>query len=195
MALQNYRDISPPSSDVGAGFQYEFYCSRCARKWKSEFRPYRMGQISGILARFAFLIGGSGVKTAGRTTGTVSDMGSRGAKQKALEDAMAQAEKLYVTCPVCRHGVCKDCFDADADCCLSCVEKEKKKAADAERRAEQDAAQVRANSCPNCSTPNAGGRFCAECGFDMASTHKTCPACGAMMTRQSRFCTDCGHSF
>ncbi|MGH8796605.1 MAG: double zinc ribbon domain-containing protein, partial [Caldimonas sp.] len=49
--------------------------------------------------------------------------------------------------------------------------------------------------CPNCQTPSQGGRFCHECGFDMASTHKSCPGCGATMARQARFCTDCGHGF
>ena len=50
-------------------------------------------------------------------------------------------------------------------------------------------------ACPNCQTPSQGGRFCHECGFDMASTHKSCPACGVTMMRQARFCTDCGHAF
>jgi predicted amidophosphoribosyltransferase len=40
-----------------------------------------------------------------------------------------------------------------------------------------------------------GGRFCAECGFDMASTHKSCPGCGTMCARAARFCPDCGHGF
>ena len=50
-------------------------------------------------------------------------------------------------------------------------------------------------NCPNCQTPSQGGRFCHECGFDMASTHKSCPGCGSVMPRAARFCTDCGHGF
>jgi membrane protease subunit (stomatin/prohibitin family) len=55
--------------------------------------------------------------------------------------------------------------------------------------------QASSSACPNCRTPSSGGRFCGECGFDMASTHKSCPGCGTMVLRQARFCTDCGHSF
>jgi hypothetical protein len=62
-------------------------------------------------------------------------------------------------------------------------------------RYETPAVEAAAVVCPNCQTPSQGGRFCHECGFDMASTHKSCPACGATMMRQARFCTDCGHGF
>ena len=59
----------------------------------------------------------------------------------------------------------------------------------------QETRQSSGMYCPNCQTASQGGRFCHECGFDMASTHKSCPGCGATMPRQARFCTDCGHGF
>jgi membrane protease subunit (stomatin/prohibitin family) len=58
-----------------------------------------------------------------------------------------------------------------------------------------DAPPAAGLSCPNCRSAHGGGRFCAECGFDLASTHKSCPDCGAMATRQARYCNDCGHGF
>ena len=194
MALDDYRDLSSAGADVYAGFQFEFACGRCGRKWRSPFKPYRMGQITGVLSRFAFFF--SGMRDASRATGNFADMGSRGAKGEALAEAMRHAETLYQTCRGCKRTICADCFSPRDDSCLDCVAKANNAAA-LQRQAEDLQAQERsAHACPNCQTPNpGGGRFCAECGFDMASTHKSCPACGQMAPRQARFCTDCGHSF
>ena len=194
MALDNYRDLSYGGSDVNAGFQFEFYCTNCSRKWKSPFKPYRMGQLSGILTRFAFLFSDS-VRTAGRTSGNMADMGTRGAKDDALGEAMRHAETLYTACPECRNAVCADCYSARDERCLPCLKKDRNEAEQAAERAAGSAATQRAPACPNCNTASNGGRFCVECGFDMASTHKSCPNCGVMLARQARFCTDCGHGF
>ncbi len=188
MPLTNYRDLSV-TSDVGAGFQYEFYCSNCDRKWKSPFKPYRLGQITGLFTRFTYLF--SDLKTAGRTTGNFADIGIRGAREKAFAEARSRADELFTTCPHCRKDMCADCFDNARQSCLPCLGQASEQAAvQAERQAIKAAA-----GCPNCGQPHAGGRFCAECGFDMASTHKSCPACSAMLPRSARFCTDCGHGF
>ena len=190
MELENYRDLSSGGSDVSAGFQFEFYCTNCTRKWKSPFKPYRMGQITGLLTRFTFIF--SDAKTAGRTTGNFADMGSRGARDKALADAMQHAQTLYTVCEQCNKAVCDDCWNTRERACEPCVSASHAQADDAQRH---DREQTTAHSCPNCRASNSGGRFCAECGFDMASTHKSCPGCGVMLARQARFCTDCGHGF
>jgi ribosomal protein L32 len=193
MALENYHDLSSGGSSGSPGFQFEFYCNNCSRKWKSPFKPYRMGQIAGLLARFSFLY--SSVNTAGRAATGISDHGSRKARDEAFAEASRHAETLYTVCSSCRKEVCADCLDASGKTCLSCGERASYKRAEV---AEQEAAQSRersANACPNCGTGSSGGRFCSECGFDMASTHKSCPSCGTMALRQARFCADCGHSF
>ena len=192
MALDNYHDLSTPGNDVNAGFQFEFYCSGCGRKWKSPFQAYRMGQFAGLLSRFAFLFSDT-ARTASRTSGNFAEIGSRGAKESALADAMAQAEKLYSVCTVCHNGYCADCFDPREQTCHPCLKRQHEEADQAARVAASETTQ--APACPNCRTPSSGGRFCAECGFDMASTHKSCPNCGVMLPRQARFCTDCGHGF
>lgn len=194
MALDNYRDLSTSGNDINAGFQFEFACNVCQRKWKSPFKPYRFGQITGLLTRFSFLV--SDFKTAGRTSGNLADMGTRGAKGKALAEARAQAERLYTECPKCHQGVCEDCYVQDKNACTACLDKAAGDARVAARQAEYETHErTSVASCPNCRTAHAGGRFCAECGFDMASTHKSCPACSATLPRQARFCTDCGHGF
>jgi hypothetical protein len=82
-----------------------------------------------------------------------------------------------------------NCYDESRQVCVKC-----EKQTGAFSSAEQGAS-ASAMACPNCQTPSQGGRFCHECGFDMASTHKSCPSCGVTMPRQARFCTDCGHGF
>ena len=191
MALDNYRDLSVSGSDVGAGFQFEFNCNNCDRRWKSSFKPYRMGQLTGLLTRFSFIF--EGTRTAGKATGNFADIGSRGAKEKAFAEALAQAQTRYTECPTCRKAMCADCFDERQDSCTRCLSEARDEQGRQERsRHDQAASQT---SCPNCSAAHAGGRFCAECGYDMASAFKGCPTCGAMSARNARFCGDCGHGF
>jgi hypothetical protein len=192
MALENYRDLSTGGTDVNAGFQFEFYCTNCNRKWKSPFKPYRMGQITGFLGRLAFLF--SNAAQTGRITGTAADFGSRNAKQQALDEAMQQAGRLFSNCSVCDSGVCEDCLNA-SHVCAGCVAKGKGGQGGHGGHGQASAAQAAGHACPNCGTAGSGGRFCAECGFDMASTHKSCPGCGALAERSARFCGDCGHGF
>ncbi len=190
MALENYRDTSPSSGAINAGFQFEFYCAHCGKKWQSDFRPYRLGQITGFLSRFAFLLGTSAA-TAAKATGGASDYSVRSSREKALTDAQAQAESRYVQCGSCKAYVCNGCFELDANACKRCAEKISTSAV----THGAVAAASGGHACPNCRTPASGGRFCAECGFDMASTHKSCPGCGVLAERKARFCGDCGYSF
>lgn len=192
--MKNYRDISPSASDMSAGFQFEFYCMHCDQgSWRSPFKPYRMGQVTGWLSRFAFLF--SGARTVARGTGNFADAGSRGAKDEALQEAMVTAAQRYTRCESCRDYVCGECWSDRDEKCLVCIGKSNQAAQSAARQQAEEAKEASAHSCPNCRTAMDGGRFCPECGFDMASTHKACPSCGAMTSRQSRFCTDCGHGF
>ena len=184
MALDNYRDMSTGSAAMDAGFQFEFYCTHCSNKWQSPFKPYRMGQVTGFLSRFSFLLGG--MNNAVRASSGVSDYSSRGAREEALAEAQAQAQLRYTQCSACDNAVCHNCFDTSKNMCVPCAQS---------KNSASQSAVAGGHACPNCSTPGNGGRFCAECGFDMASTHKSCPGCGALAERQSRFCVDCGHSF
>lgn len=188
MALTNYRDVSTSMSDVSAGFQFEFYCEKCGEASRSAFKPYRKGQITGWLSRFAFMF--YDLNKASRATGAFAEAGAGEAKREALAEAMTLAALLYEKCTGCRKWVGRECWNSSAGTCRDCA-----------ARSAQDApaagagASATTAACPNCQTPSTGGRFCHECGFDMASTHKSCPACGITLPRQARFCTDCGHGF
>ena len=82
-----------------------------------------------------------------------------------------------------------ECWREDSQQCVKC---DASAAAGAQI---ENSSQASGMVCPSCQTTSQGGRFCHECGFDMASTHKSCPGCGSNMPRQARFCTDCGHGF
>lgn len=188
--MRNYRDVSSGSSDVSAGFQFEFFCEVCGETSRSAFQPYRKGQLTGWLTRFAFMF--TDLHKFGRATGTFADAGAQGAKAEALAEAQAAAMKIYTRCDSCHKWVCGDCYIESSGECKDCAAKAKAKASYSVGGSGGDA---NATVCPNCQTESQGGRFCHECGFDMASTHKSCPGCGSTQPRSARFCTDCGHGF
>ena len=190
MALNTYRDLSTGTMDLNAGFQFEFTCARCSARWRSPFRPHRMGQASNLIMRFSFLF--DSLWRVARTSGNFNDIGARGAKESALAEAQAEASTRFVECGHCHRVVCKDCHDDRRGACLDCLASASAHGGAAPAHGEARAAGA---GCPNCGSPSDGGRFCPECGFDMASTHKSCPGCGTMVARSSRFCTDCGHAF
>lgn len=188
MALENYRDLSRTGTDSNAGFQFEFFCEQCNRTWKSAFKPYRRGQLSALMYMVTHIFDDRG--GVARAGSGIAEAGAGRAREKALDDAREQAAGLYHVCPKCAVPVCDSCWVPRENLCEKCDRNEAQRAAGLR----DSPAAVSGTACPNCGTPSSG-RFCAECGFDMASTHKSCPGCGAMCLRQARFCTDCGHGF
>lgn len=200
-SLTNYRDIGKGgNADTNVGFQFEFACGNCSRTWKSPFRPYRRGQLAGLVYKIAYYLGDRGGMFRGLDL--IATTGETRARQSALEDALRLAEQRYTDCPGCHKLVCEDCWDDRARLCERCrsgsgrssgaaASNESRSDAGAEPRAERQGVA----KCSNCGAALDGGRFCAECGFDVASTHKSCPGCGTLCTRAARFCTDCGHGF
>jgi Double zinc ribbon len=45
-------------------------------------------------------------------------------------------------------------------------------------------------TCPACSTPSTGGRFCSSCGAPLEGA--LCPACRSALTTGAKFCHRCG---
>jgi hypothetical protein len=198
MAMSNYRDISTNTGDVGAGFQFEFFCESCGETWKTPFKPYRPGQAAGLFRRFGYILNEfykvgaitDMVFKVGRASGTTVETTGSKAKAAALEEAMALGAQRYERCGSCHTMVCANCFDERSGQCNKCTANSGTSA-----RGGGGGGGAAAAVCPNCQVPSQGGRFCHECGFDMASTHKSCPSCGVTLAREARFCTDCGHGF
>lgn len=192
MELEPYRDLSSLGGSA-PGFQFEFRCSGCDKTWRSPFKPYRKGQAAGFFSNLMsnFHIGAP----AGIATRLASEAGLSGARQSALDDARKTADTLYSVCSKCNASACSDCFSPQDGVCRACLGASAGQRAASPAAGQTASAAAPAMACPNCRAAHGGGRFCAECGFDMASTHKSCPDCGAMALRQARYCNDCGHGF
>ena len=199
-SLSNYRDVSrTDSTSLDVGFQFEFACGNCSRTWKSPFRPYRRGQFVGAVYNFVHYFGDrSGMF---RWLHLMATTGETKARESALNAALQLADQRYTFCPRCNRAVCEECWDDRARACQGCRGESGRtaKAATGYRggseKVESVAGQAAAAKCSNCGAALDGGRFCAECGFDLASTHKSCPGCGTLCVRAARFCPDCGHGF
>ncbi|MEM6962925.1 MAG: SPFH domain-containing protein [Myxococcota bacterium] len=50
-------------------------------------------------------------------------------------------------------------------------------------------------SCAECGADVPPGKFCSNCGAQLAVAPKFCPACGTQGTPGARFCANCGTSF
>ena len=104
MELTNFEDRSKLGSSTSAGFQFEFSCASCNRHWKSPFRPYRRGQLTGLISKFAYMFAGTGRYM--RMAGAVADTGEKGAHAAALKEALALAESRYFgMLRVCESGL------------------------------------------------------------------------------------------
>jgi len=201
MSLKNYADLSKGYAAADAGFQFEFSCASCSTKWKSPLQPYRRGRFTGLLFQIGYIF--SGARGYERVTRRMAESGADGARQEALTEAQARAAAYFTECEQCHNAYCHDCYDDHAGLCRNCAANaraggNRSGAAPSASYGGGNGAAAGGNNaptCPNCNTANHGGRFCAECGFDMASTHKSCPQCGAMAERGARFCVDCGHGY
>ncbi len=195
MAMTNYRDLSSVRGEA-PGFQFEFYCEVSGETWKSPFRPYRRGQIFGMVSKLTYWF--NELHSASRVTEHFSSSGEARAKQAALLEAQQLAAQRFTQCEKCGKWIINSQLDDRTGRCGPCSGKRAgggNAFGSAYADDSADEAQGGAVLCPNCQTPSQGGRFCHECGFDMASTFKSCPGCGTTLPRQARFCTDCGHGF
>ena len=193
MAMTNFRDLSTGTSDLNAGFQFEFFCELTGESWKSPFKKYTRGRLNGWLSRATTIF--YQFYSVDRVASYAAEAGVRKAKAAALADAMEMAADRFRQCEKCNKWVSLAVYEEDRGRCKNCLGT--LHASGSSRGAFGNYADDDSSGpvCPNCQTPSQGGRFCHECGFDMASTHKSCPSCGATMSRQTRFCTDCGHAF
>jgi hypothetical protein len=196
MAMTNYRDLSTARGDPKPGFQFEFFCEVSEETWRSPFVPYRRGQMHGLMSRLTYWF--NELHSASRMTEYMSDSGVEKSKAAALDEAQAMAAKRFTQCEGCGKWVINTQLDERTGRCSKCARRGASGGgfgqAYSDNRDEGGGAAA-AVVCPNCQTPSEGGRFCHECGFDMASAFKSCPGCGTTLPRQARFCTDCGHGF
>jgi hypothetical protein len=192
MDMTNYRDLSSLSSDASASFEFEFFCEVSGETWRSPRRAYRRGQLNSIVSKLTFWF--NDLHGLSRGTEYMAEAGAKRAKAAALAEAKELAARHFRQCESCHKWVILSALDESTGRCTKCTGQAGGSRYGA-AYAEESSAEAGGALCPNCQTPSQGGRFCHECGFDMASAFKSCPGCGATMPRQARFCTDCGHGF
>lgn len=190
--MTNYRDISSARGDA-PGFQFEFFCEVTGETWKSPFRPYRRGQLFGFVSKATYWF--NQLHSASRVAEHFAGSGAEKARQAALAEAIELASRRFSQCEKCGKWVINTALDENTGRCGPCSGKRGGNGLGSGYAADAEESPSAAAVCPNCQTPSQGGRFCHECGFDMASVYKSCPACGTTLPRQARFCTDCGHGF
>jgi hypothetical protein len=195
MSMTNYRDLSTMSGVAGAGFQFEFFCEVTGETWRSPYRAYRRGQLNSLIARLTYWF--NSMQGLSRGTEFLAESGAKKAKSEALAEAIELASQRFHQCGNCNKWVCQAAWDDRTGRCTQCSSKGggARYGAGSAYAEEESSSEAGGALCPNCQTPSQGGRFCHECGFDMASTFKSCPGCGTTLPRQARFCTDCGHGF
>ncbi|MDA8217846.1 MAG: hypothetical protein M0Z94_09555, partial [Dehalococcoidales bacterium] len=114
--VRNYNDLS-----TDQGFQFEFFCDRCGRGYRTRFQGQATGAMAGVL--------GAAGSTFGGFFSTASDLGERvhpAAWERAHDGALAKAAKEaqgdFVQCPRCQSWVCrKACWNAERGLCKECA--------------------------------------------------------------------------
>ena len=204
---KNYNDLS-----TDRGFQFEFYCDRCNNGFRTPFKAFGLGAVSGAMDVANSLLGGIFGRAADATERVSSASYERSHDQAFLEAANALKPE-FMQCPRCHQWVCKkSCWNTKRGLCKECspdlgvemsaaqasrsVEEVWAHAAMAEEdkklSAENWRETIRA-SCPECGSPLAtNAKFCPECGSKLKSTAH-CTECGSKLQPGAKFCANCGN--
>jgi len=203
----NYSDNS-----TDHGFQFEFNCDRCGNGFRTQFKPFAMGTVSGVLDTASSLLGGL-FGQAADVSGRVTEAQRERARETALVEAIQQIKPHFKQCPRCSAWVCqKSCWNEKRGLCKGCAPDlgVEMSAAQSSRSveevwahaqmAEEDKKLAEGNwqetiraSCPECGAPQAANvKFCPECGAKL-KTAAFCPECGAKLQPNAKFCGECGH--
>ncbi|MEV7779486.1 zinc ribbon domain-containing protein [Kitasatospora sp. NPDC088351] len=207
----NYRDLCEQHG-TGAGFQFEFSCSRCSDTWRSPFEAFTTGQVAGWVSKGVSaawnLIGGNANTISNAADGLAgANWGS--SRDAAFQRAIANAQTHFNRCARCTNYVCGRCFDPAQGLCHTCAPDTAAEAMAAQRRGLNDMVSERAYTqgqqtgqafdvqtprqlvCPQCSTETHGTPFCPGCGFRLANPNQ-CGQCQAALPEGAAFCPGCG---
>jgi len=203
---RNYSDLS-----TERGFQFEFFCDRCGNGFRTPFKPFGLGAITGAVDVANSIFGGV-LGRAASATERVSSASRERAHDKAFQEAAIELKPEFMQCPRCSNWVCKkSCWNHKKGLCKNCAPDlgVEMSAAQSSRSveevwahaamAEEDKKLATENwretiraSCPECNAPLAtNAKFCPECGAKLKSDAH-CTECGAKLQPGAKFCGDCG---
>ncbi|MEW1720809.1 zinc ribbon domain-containing protein [Streptomyces sp. NPDC093109] len=207
----NYRDLCEQQG-TGAGFQFEFSCSRCQDTWRSPFEPYTSGRVAGWVSRGVSAAWGLFGRTGSGVSNAADGLAGAGygsSRDAAFQRAISNAQGHFNRCARCTSYVCNRCWNAEQGICLNCAPDTAAEAVAARQRGLNDMASERAYAagqqagqrfdggaarqlvCPQCHTETRGSAFCPGCGHQLARPD-TCGSCHAEVPASSAFCPSCG---
>ena len=208
----NHRDLCVQQG-TGAGFQFEFSCSRCWDTWRSPFEPFRAGQMAGWLSRGVnaawSVIGGSTGQSVTNAADGLAGANFGSQRDAAFTRAIERAQGHFNRCPRCTSYGCARCGTQGQGLCLTCSPDTAAEAQAAQQRGLNDMVAQRAYDvgqqqgtgydvttprqlvCPNCRTETRGGAFCHGCGHHLAQP-VSCSACHQSLPHDAAFCPSCG---
>jgi len=200
----NFSDLSNQD-----GYQFEFRCERCGNGHRSPFQRDKVATGGRLLRGIGSMTSRFGVvdRLGSASTELYDRFSGSAAKDKALRTAVEAVRPHFAQCRGCGEWVCRDvCWNDAIGQCLTCapivadelaraqaaaqVAQIQERTAEVDWAADLDLATRRRVSCPSCSAPSRGGRFCTECGTDLQAA-SACAGCGTVLAG-ARFCPDCG---
>lgn len=201
----NYNDLS-----TDRGFQWEFYCERCANGYRSKFRPSATGLATEVLDVASGVLGGI-FGTAAQVGDRVHSAAWERTHDEAFTKAIGEVKAYFVQCPRCNEWVCRQrCWNESRGLCFECAPDVAVETASAQAEAitEQAVEEVRSRKygvkdfvagdslrggCPNCGAAvKAGAKFCPECGTHLKQKNRFCTECGSPIEAGAKFCPECG---
>ncbi|GAA2785680.1 hypothetical protein GCM10010441_08310 [Kitasatospora paracochleata] len=208
----NYRDLSEQHG-TGAGFQFEFSCSRCYDTWRSPFEAFTTGQVAGWLGKGVSaawsLIGGTATNSLTNAADGLAGANWGSSRDAAFQRAIGNAQSHFNRCGRCTHYVCGRCWNSAQGLCLGCSPDTAAEAVAAQQRGLNDMVTQQAYQqgqqsglsydvstprqlvCPQCRAETHGTPFCPGCGFRLAQP-STCTGCHNEVPDGAAFCPTCG---
>jgi acetyl-CoA carboxylase beta subunit len=125
--------------------------------------------------------------------------------EAAFEIAQNEAKPHFHRCPKCKQLVCDSDWNEEPSLCVSCAPRESVEVAAARASKMVSDIQTKAQTtevfkgeidarqalCPKCGKPAGEGKFCSNCGANLAMGK--CSRCGAQNAPTAAFCGECGN--
>ena len=178
------------------GFQFEFQCDRCGTGYRTRFKAYALGTVTGALDAAGGLLGGVLARTAGIAEWARSAAWEK-AHDTAFVEAMEELKPEFIQCPRCMSWVCRErCWNKAKGLCKACAPElgVEMAAAQASRTVEEIWAHSKMADEDRAALKESSWRSgiraaCPDCGVPLEGNPKFCPL--GQEVGPGTFCTAC----
>jgi hypothetical protein len=205
MAIEFVQNSSDLSTDKG--YQFKFFCDKCANGYMSSFRASAIGIASSAAQVAGSLFGGIFGSVSSSSYEVQRAIGGP-AHDKALAAAVEEMKPKFKQCSRCGKWVCGEiCWNREQNLCTQCAPNLDEEIASAQAEAareqavekartvdwlkDRDISRKQAAICPSCGAHTQGGKFCPDCGANLVPS-LTCGKCGTKVEGHPKFCPECG---